>query len=137
MGGGGGGFFNVPPERIGKFKLPAVCLEHGKEEPRAAIPYEIKPIEAFTKKPEIRELCRMLGTGKLDQRAAQVAAWHLNCGMSFQQLAAKKYEYADGSSSPYFTPQQIQAGFQYASMAVKLAEQKSQSPGTSDSAGAR
>ncbi len=45
MGGGmggmmGGGMMNVPPEKVGKFKVPTVCLDHGKAEPRAAIPYD-------------------------------------------------------------------------------------------------
>ena len=45
MGGMGGGMFNVPPEQTGKIKVPTVCLEHGKAEPHAKIPYEIKPID--------------------------------------------------------------------------------------------
>ncbi len=136
MGGGGGGFFNVPPEKVGKFKVTTVCLQHGKPEPRPAMKYEVKPIEEFTDKPAVHELCRMLGTGRLNQRAAQVAAWHLMDNMSFQQLAAKQYKYANGGTSPYFTPQQLQAGMQYTAMAVKLAEQrdKSKSPGDTDSA---
>ena len=44
-GGGGGGFFNIPAEKVGQFKVQTVCLEHGKKDPRPAIPYEIKPIE--------------------------------------------------------------------------------------------
>ena len=59
---------NVPPEKIAQFKVPTVCLEHGKAEPRPAIPYEIKPIESVTDKPEVQELCRMLGTGQINQR---------------------------------------------------------------------
>ena len=136
-GGAGGGFFNVPPEKVGKYKVMTVCLEHGKPEPRPAMKYEIKPLEEFTDKPAVHELCRMIATGRLNQRAAQVAAWHFMDGMSFQQLAAKHYHYANGSTSPYFTPQQLQAGMQYVAMATKLAEQRAKSPGESDSAGAR
>jgi len=136
-GGGGGGFFNVPPEKVGKFKLAGVCLEHGKPEPRPAMKYRPAPISQVTDKPAVVELCRMLGTGQLNQRAAQVAAWHLNNGMTFQQLAAKQYKYANGSTSPYFTPQQLQAGLQYTAMATKLAEERAKSPGDSDSASAQ
>ncbi len=141
MGGGGGGMgmFNVPPEKIAQFKVPTVCLEHGKPEPRPAIAYEIQPIESVTDKPEVQELCRMLGTGQINQRAAQVAAWNLNNGMSWQQLAAKQLQYANGASEPYFTPQEIRAGMQLAFMAGKLAEQRKQqqqqpsaSPGSSN-----
>lgn len=138
MGGGGMGgmgMFNVPPEQVGKFKVTTVCLEHGKREPRAAMKYEIKPIASFTDKPEVHELCRMLGSGQIDQRAAQVSAWHLNNGMSFQELAAKELRYANGTRRPYFTPQELRAGMQLSAMAAKLAEKRQQSPGESQSAG--
>jgi len=142
MGGGmggmgmmGGGMFNVAPEKVGKLKVPTVCLEHGKAEPRPAIPYEIKPIESFTDKPKVHQLCRMLGTGQIPQRAAQVAAWHLNNDMSWQQLAAKRIEHVNGTSEPYFSPHEIRGGMQIAAMAAKLAEQQEKSsPGETDTA---
>ena len=126
MGGMGGGMFCVPPEKVGKFKVPAVCLEHGKEDPRAAIPYEIKPIESFTKKSGVRELCEMLGQGRLNQRAAQAAAWHLNNDMSWQEIAAKRIRHANGLSKPYFTPAELQAGMQIAAVAVRTAKEREQ-----------
>src|SRR5205823_5736085 len=36
QGGGGQGFFNIPAQRVGELHVAGVCLEHGKEEPRAA-----------------------------------------------------------------------------------------------------
>ncbi|MBN2291259.1 MAG: hypothetical protein JXM70_02475, partial [Pirellulales bacterium] len=134
--GMGGGMFNVAPEVVTDFKVPTVCLEHGKGEPRPKIPYKIKPIEALTDRADVKELCTMLGYGKLDQRAAQVAAWHLNNDMSWQELAAKQLHYANGTRSPYFSPQQIQAGMQIVAMAKKMAEEKSKKskdPGKNDS----
>ncbi|MCD4728840.1 MAG: hypothetical protein K8R46_14370, partial [Pirellulales bacterium] len=127
--GGGMGMFCVPPEKIGNFKVPTVCLEHGKDDPRAAIPYEIKPLESFTTKPGVRELCEMIGSGKLDQRAAQAAAWHLNGDMSWQELAAKRLRHANGMSQPYFSRNEIQVGMQLASVAVKTAKQRQQETG--------
>ncbi|MBN2473364.1 MAG: hypothetical protein JXB62_02055 [Pirellulales bacterium] len=132
--GMGMGMFNVPAEKVGKFKVTTVCLEHGKDEPRPAMKYEIKPIQEFTDKPEVHELCRMLGSGRLDQRAAQVAAWHLNNGMSFPELAAKRLRFANGSSRPYFSSQQLQAGLRISTMATQLAEKRRNSPGETDSA---
>ncbi len=124
MMGGGMGMFNVPPEKVGQFDVTTVCLEHGKREPRASIPYEIKPIESVTTKPGVRELCQMLSTGQIDQRAAQAAAWHLNNDMSWQELAAKRMKHANGTSEPYFSPIEIQAGMQVAATAVKAAEDR-------------
>jgi len=135
MGGMGGGFFNVPPEKVGDFKVPTVCLEHGKDEPRPNGKFVIKPIEQFSDKPEVHELCRLLGAGCLNQRAAQVAAWHLNSDMSFRQLAAKRLRFANGSSRPYFSPQELHGGMQLSAMAANLAEQRRKSPGETDSAG--
>ena len=127
--GGGGGMFNVPPEKVGKLDVMTVCLEHGKREPRPSMKYEIKPIESFTDKVEVHELCRMLGTGRISQRAAQVAAWHLTGDMSFQQLAAKRIRHANGISRPYFSGQEIEAGMQLAAMAARLAEQRKKTGG--------
>ncbi len=128
MGGGGMGMgmMNVPAEKVGKLKVTTVCLEHGKPEPRPAMKYRIAPIEELTDRPAVKELCCMLGTGRVDQRAAQVAAWHLNNDMSLQELAAKRLEYANGTSSPYFSPQQLQVGMQLIGMAHKMVEQRAQ-----------
>ena len=122
--GGGMGMFNVPPEKVGQLKVATVCLEHGKREPHEQVPYEIKPLESFTDKPGVRELCAMLGSGQINQRAAQAAAWHLNNGMSWQELAAKQLRFANGTRQPYFSPAEIQAGMKIAAAAVKLSEER-------------
>jgi hypothetical protein len=114
----------IAPEKVAQIPFPAVCLEHGKPEPRASIPYTIKPIEQVTDKPEVIEVCRMLGKGQINQRAAQVAAWHLNNNMSWQQLAAKRVKHANGTSEPYFSPLEIKAGMQVVAMAAKLVQEK-------------
>lgn len=142
MGGGGmgGGFFNVPAEKVGQLKVATVCLDHGKPEPRPNVPYVIKPIEQYTTKPGVREICTMLGNGNINQRVAQVGAWHLNNDMSWQQLAAKELRYANGTRRPYFLPQELQTALQAVNIAVKQAEQhKSQEsqPSTSQSTASR
>ena len=134
MGGMGGGMMNIPAEKVGQFKVATVCLEHGKKEHRPGIPYEIKPLESVTTKPEIRELLSAFGKGRLDQRATQAAAWHLANGMTWEQLANKRIEHLDGSSEIWFNPQEIQAAIQIAESAVSQAELKSKktpSPGSS------
>ena len=136
MGGMGGGMFNVAPEVVADFKVPTVCLEHGKDEPKAKIPYEIKPIGEFTDRAAVHELCTMVGSGKIDQRSAQVAAWHLNNDMSWQELAAKQLHHANGTRTPYFSPQELKAGMQIAAFATQQAEEKrkaSESMSESDS----
>lgn len=137
MGGMGGGMFNVAPEKIAQVKAATVCLEHGKPDPRPSMKYEIKPIEAATDKPAVAEICRMLGSGELDQRVAQVAAWHLNNDMSWEELAKKQYKYANGMTKPYFTREEIQAAMRLvtvATLAVGQPKPKAQ-PVSSSSSG--
>ena len=121
--GGGMGMMNIPPEKVGKLQVTTVCLEHGKKDPRPNIPYVIKPIDQFTDKPEVHELCRMLGNGLVSQRAAQVAAWHLNNDMSWQELAAK-YIKRGPIVSPYFSKMEIHGGMQAVAAAAKLSEER-------------
>jgi hypothetical protein len=71
--------------------------------------YEIRPIEEATNKPAVAEVCRMLGRGELDQRVAQVAAWHLNNDMSWEKLTNMRFKYANGMTKPYFAPEEVRA----------------------------
>lgn len=123
MGGMGGGMFNVAPEKVGQFKVTTVCLDHGKAEPKPNMKYEIKPLEEYTDKAGVREILSMLGQGAVQQRVAQVATWHFNNNMSWQQLAAKELKFADGRRQSYFSAQELQAAMQVAVKAANLAEQ--------------
>lgn len=107
-GGGGGNFFNVAPEKVGEVPFTSVCLEHGKPEPRAVAKYEIRPLESFSTKAEVREMLQLLGQGKLTQRAAQVLAWHYQSNMTMEELAAKQIENLNAPSTPYFEAHEIQ-----------------------------
>ena len=122
MGGGGMGMMNVPAEKELNARLPCVCLEHGKPEPRPKMTYEVKRVESFTEKPGISELLARLAHGQIGQRAAQAAAWHLNNDMSWEELAEKKIEYANGTSEPYFTAVELQQGMAVAGQALNEAE---------------
>ena len=76
----------------------------------------------------------MLGNGKVTQRAAQAAAWHLNNDMSWQELTAKQIHHLNGPNQPYFSQTEIQAGMQVADTAVRTAEdQKKQEKSSSAS----
>ena len=135
-GGGGGGFFNiaaekgsnmkVAAEKVSQFKVGLVCLEHGKRNPTPKVPYEIRPIDTFTSKVGVAELLIMFGEGKVDQRSAQAAAWHLNNGMSWQTLAAKRIEHLTGDTEPYFSADQIGIGMRVAEVAISTAQEARQ-----------
>ena len=116
--------FNIPPERIGQLRLTTVCLEYGKREPMARIRYEIKPIAKVTDKAAVWELCRMVGRDGIPQRAAQAAAWHLGCDMSWEALAALRRRHANGTSDPRFARPELWTGKRLAHAAAKQAKQR-------------
>lgn len=120
--GGGGGGFNIAPEAVAKIKLPIVCLEHGKKDPAATVPYEIRPVESFTQDGRVKEVLTMLGNGNLDQRAAQAAAWHFSNGMSWEELAGKKIHHLQGADEPYFSRAELRLALRVANRAEILAK---------------
>ncbi|HTQ39401.1 MAG TPA: hypothetical protein VMJ32_10250 [Pirellulales bacterium] len=126
-GGGGGGFggggFNLAPEATGKVKVTTVCLEHGKEDPNPHIPYEIRPVDSFTDDARVKALLMLLGSGSIDQRVAQAAAWHFANDMSWADLAAKKSHHLGGRpDEPYFSSAELQTAMQIATQAEQLAK---------------
>jgi hypothetical protein len=57
----------------------------------------------LTDKPEVAELCKMLARGEIDQASAQAAAWHMQDGLSWEELAAKeKVHLSNGYVEMYF-----------------------------------
>ncbi|MEX0936480.1 MAG: hypothetical protein WDZ59_01375 [Pirellulales bacterium] len=130
MGGGGmgmgGGMFNVAPDRTGKIEVACVCLEHGKPNPRITIDYTIVPAEKFVKRPEVIELLKAFGTGKLNHAAAQAAVWHLNNDRSWQQLALERNRRIVGPDTPFFTPQQLRGGMMLAAAARREVQAQQQ-----------
>ena len=71
--------------------------------------YELRPIESFTDKAEVVELCKMIGRGEIPQNAAQAAAWHIANGLSWEQLLHKdRVKHLDGSSEKYFSLEELE-----------------------------
>ncbi|MCO6455277.1 MAG: hypothetical protein J5I93_08245, partial [Pirellulaceae bacterium] len=130
--GGGGGVFNIGPEKVGKVKVVTVCLEHGKDEPNPRMKYELKPIESFTDNGVVISLCKLVGTGRVDQQSAQAAAWHLANGMSWQELAEKiGKKHLNGTVEPYFNSAQLAFGMRLVVEARQMAQAEARSPGDS------
>ena len=106
---GFGPIFNVAPEMVGQMKLTTVCLEHGKPDPKPKAKYEIRPVERVSDKPAVAELLRLMSASGVSQRAAQVAAWHLNNGKSWKELTAMKKSKLL-PVDPVFSKQELAAG---------------------------
>jgi len=95
------------------------------------VPYEMKPLESFTDKPDVIALCNMFGRGEIDQEAAQAAAWHLANDLSWQELAAKiGAKHLNGTVEPFFSRAALARGVRVANEAVRRSEgQQPVSPG--------
>lgn len=106
-GGGSSSSWSIAPEKIVREKVKTVCLEHGKDEPRSSHKYEVKPIDSVARNSEVAVLCNLVGTGRVDQSAAQAAVWHLNNNMSWEELAAKTYKPIGKRETSYFSDQQM------------------------------
>lgn len=119
-----GGFFNIPPEKTGDFKVPTVCLEHGKKDPHASVPYEILPIDKVVSSPAVRELCLMLGEDDADRTAIQAAVWHLANGMTWEDLEAKRIEHLNAPAERYFSEEQLRSARQLVQDAEQRVSQK-------------
>jgi len=122
-GGFGGGFMNVAPEKVRKVKVAGVCLEHGKKDPNPRVKYEIKPIETVVKNPAVIEVCKMLGRGAIPQNTAQAAAWHIENGLSWQELARMdRIRLRNGYVKKWFSSRELALAQSVTAVATKLAK---------------
>ena len=128
QGGGGQGFFSIPPEKSIKLSYVSACLNHGKADPNPRINYSIIPVDSYTKDPVLKQLISMVGTGRLAPQAAQAAVWNRTDRMSWQQLAMKYSYNAIGAKVPYFHRQQLIGAQQIAAIAVGQARQIAKEP---------
>jgi hypothetical protein len=123
MMGGGGGMFNVGPDKVTKIKFVSVCLDHGLKDPSPRIEYKLVPIESYAKDPAVTEVIKLLVRGKIDQHSAQAAAWHLQNGLSWEELARKVgAKHLNGSVEPYFTAAHLQRALTATLVAVQTKE---------------
>jgi hypothetical protein len=131
LGGGGGGFFSIPPEKTALVPYGSVCLEHGKAEPHPRSKYKLMPIEEYTENATLQELIKLVGTGKIHPNIAQPAAWHIANDMSWQQLAALKYDRIGVPDTPQFSRAQLFKAQELVSLAVgktKAAQSEDEDP---------
>ena len=117
------GSSTFPAERVGEVRVPGVCLEHGKDEPRPSIKYELKPVEAFSKDPALYQMLKLFGEKKINQRVAQAAAWHISSKMSWDSWRPSRSSGSASRRQPYFSQQELRAAMQLVEVAKTEAEQ--------------
>lgn len=128
QGGGQQGFFSIPPQRAVIVPYTSVCLEHGKTEPNPRMQYVIVPVEKYTDNVALQKLVTMVGSGRMDQGAAQAAAWNIANGMSWQELANKKYDRLAAPDTAYFSVAQLQQAQQVVAAAEYAAKNDPTTP---------
>ncbi len=124
MGGGGGGmggFFSIPPDKTLKVPFTSVCLNHGLQDPTPRSKYRIIPMDQYTSDPTLQALITLVGSGQLNQQAAQAATWNIANGMSWQQLANKSRTPIPGPNLNYFSQQELAAAQNIVGMANSVA----------------
>lgn len=122
-GGGGAGFFSIPPKKTLSIPYTSVCLQHGLDDPHPRSKYVVIPSEKFSQDPVLLTLIDMIATGKVNPAAAQAAAWHLSNGMTWQELASKKYDRLGGPDTPYFSQAQLMGAQQVVATAKHIAKE--------------
>ena len=117
-------------------RVPTVCLEYGKREPTARMPYRLTALEKVSQDPKVALILGGLASGHLSQKVAQAAAWHLASGRTWEQLAAEVIDRAGGDPDLLvFSAAELAAARQAVDVATRLAAKQPADEATGDSAG--
>ena len=117
-------------------KFPTVCLEYGKRDPTARMPYRLTAFEKVSQDPRVALILGGLASGHLSQNVAQAAAWHLASGRTWEQLAAEVIDRAGGDPDlPVFSAAELAAARQAVDVAARLTAERPAAKSTAESAG--
>jgi hypothetical protein len=106
--GVGPGFFSVSPQKTVQVPLQAVCLQHGKPDPRSRMTYKLVKLEDYTSDPALQETLKRFTAGETELQTAQAAVWHLTDKMSWNDLREKQVERVGLDPLSYFSDKQIE-----------------------------
>jgi len=127
--------FTVAAGATVSVKAPTVCLEYGKREPMARMPYRLTAFEKVSQDPKLALILGGLASGHLSQKVAQAAAWHLASGRTWEQLAAEVIDRAGGDPDlPVFSAAELAAARQAVDVATRLAAERPAAGSESESA---
>jgi hypothetical protein len=128
--------FTVAANATVAVKVPTVCLEYGKREPMARMPYRLTAFDKVSQDPKVALILGGLASGHLSQKVAQAAAWHLASGRTWEQLAAEVIDRAGGDPDlPVFSAAELASARQAVDVATRLVADRPAADSTADSAG--
>lgn len=126
------GSFVVQPGKQRSFRFATVCLEHGKPEPSPRVAYRLVSLESFSKDARLPVVMAALAGGRVSQKAAQAAAWHVASGLSWERLAAEMIDHAGGDpDEPFFAAADLAAARGLVAEAERIAAAARTAPVTS------
>lgn len=128
---GAGAAFSIPPEKSRVIRVRSVCLEHGKAEPQPRYPYRLDRFSSYSSDPALQSVLESYGRGEISPQVAQAAAWHLSSGLSWERLAAERFDHVVDEDEPFFSPAELRAARQV--VAVSASARRA-SPAVSGSA---
>ena len=105
-----GGVFSVSPGKVVRKTLKSVCLQYGIPEPGPRNKYKLAPIDEVVSNDQVSRLLGYLTPA--NQRVVQLAAWHLNNKMSWEQLGRVRIPPGNGRSNQPFQRHELEAAYQ-------------------------
>ena len=105
-----GDVFSVPPGKVVRKTFKSVCLQYGIPEPGPRDKYKLAPIGEVVSNDVVSQLLGYLTPA--NQRVVQLAAWHLNNKMSWDQLALVRISPGNGRSNQPFQRRELQSAYQ-------------------------
>lgn len=115
--------------------VATVCLDYGRPEPTARMPYRLAAVDGVAADPRVAILLQGLASGHLTSNVTQAAVWHVANGRSWEQLAAEVIDRAGGDPDiPVFAPAELAAARRAVETASRLAPQPPADESTSQAA---
>ena len=105
-----GGVFSVLPGKVVRKTFKSVCLQYGIPEPGPRNKYKLAPIDEVVSNDQVSRLLGYLTPA--NQRVVQLAAWHLNNKMSWEQLGRVRIPPGNGRSNQPFQRHELEAAYQ-------------------------
>ncbi len=105
-----GGVFSVSPGKVVRKTVKSVCLQYGIPEPGPRNKYKLAPVSEVVSNDMVSQLLGYLTPA--NQRVVQLAAWHLNNKMSWEQLAQVRISPGNGRLNQQFQRRELEAAYQ-------------------------
>lgn len=116
--------YSFVPNRTALLQLRSVCLEHDRPGPTPKHHYEVRPMDEVTGVKGVYEICAMMGRGEIDHHVAQLAAWHLNNQVTWQQIWSQSQHGAEMGGREGMSQRQLFEAIEAAERAVQEAWSK-------------